>query len=196
MESVFVHLGPALAPAVVDIQWDEDGHAVLCRVQYPPNPTPEPSYPLQETLDHQFGIGKPSYGVTLDREYLTLDAERRLVAFDAFSYAEHWRIQALPAISAQLGVPTIDATFDENGRAGENLAPEAFYDPASATLCLWWGEAQQWGRVADNLLLGMADDGRLMQIRVYGLYVPEAGRSAQPQQAGWWGRVKQKLGLA
>jgi hypothetical protein len=194
MQTVFVCPTPAAILATAKSNWDEDGCTVSCRISYPLAQLPAVGTPLLDALDKQFDITPSSYVITANALSLLLDAKRRLVAFDFFTNPRQWTECTLDAVTGTLVTPYFEATFDGLGHASETGEPELLYDPAAGVLCWLWGSAEAWCSIAPTLALGLAADGRLMQIRLDGLFVPATARGKQEHSVSWLTTARRLLG--
>lgn len=185
MDTVFIHSLSTDVLATVCASWDDEGTTVSCSIGYPHACRPESNALLREALDEQFHIASPSYVVTAGTLTLSLDAERRLVEFDLYTNATKWVACELESIEGTPSVPCFTAPFDALGRTSEDKEPSALYDATTGTLCLSWGSAEQWLLVALTLQLGLATDGRLMQTRMGGIFLPRKGLSEASKPLAW-----------
>lgn len=167
---------------------------MTCAVSYPRTLPQQPRAPLRDAIDDQFGLRPQSFLITAGTLSLSLDADNKLVAFDFYTNASDWRASALEPAEASKSVLRFSAPFDEFGRASEAREADVFYDARTGTICLSWGAADDWHLLAANLSIGLATDGRLMQIRVDGLSVPEQDRTRSPGAAGWLGAAQRLFG--
>ncbi|MGV2292961.1 hypothetical protein AAHK20_29930 [Trinickia sp. YCB016] len=194
METVFVRSTPADTLATACPNWDGEGFTMTCAVSYPRKLPQQPQAPLRDAIDDQFGLSPQSFLITAGTLSLSLDADNKLVAFDFYTNASDWRAAALEPVEASQSVLRFSAPFDEFGRVGEAREADVFYDARTGTICLSWGTVNDWHLLAANLSIGLATDGRLMQIRVDGLSVPEQDRTRSPGAAGWLGAARRLFG--
>jgi hypothetical protein len=185
METVFARSTPVDTLASACPNWDGEGFTVTCAVSYPRALPRQPQAPLRDEIDDQFGLRPQSFLITAGTLSLSLDADNRLAAFDFYTNASEWRASALEPVEASQSVLRFSAAFDELGRASEATEADVFYDAGTATICLSWGAVDDWHLLATNLSIGLATDGRLMQIRVDGLSVPGQDRTRSLGAAGW-----------
>ncbi|WP_206997474.1 hypothetical protein [Trinickia mobilis] len=194
MQTVFVRTRPAAKLATAISAWDGDGFTVSCELAYPPETSPEPPTPLRDAIEQQFAIRPQSYLLTAGTFALNLDAQQRPVTLGFYTNPKRWAIGKLAPLAGDAGIPYLDAPFDSNGHADEACEPEALYDPSSATLCLLWGPADTWCVVAPLFYLGLTVDGRLTQIRLNALSVPEKDwHEEKPADGSWLAKLRRRL---
>jgi len=171
MQHVFIRPVMVTALAIAVSDWDRECHTMSCRVTYPPAPAAAPV--LRDSIDSNFHIRASATGlITAGTFALALDRQCRVNDFDFYTNPGHWTIASLTPAEGASAVLFLEADFDENGRAKGEAEPAAIYDPEHARLCLSWGLANSWYRIAPTLALGLSADGRLMQIRLDDFLVP------------------------
>lgn len=192
MDAVFVRPVPVDILAVAVPSWDAESSTVSCSVCYSPMQLSESPTPLRDSLDQRFGLAPKAWLIIAGELTLSLDSERKLVALDFYTNAGKWIVDSLEPVKGVSSAAYLTATFDELGRASGFAEPVAIYDPTRGTLCLSWGSVDLWWTIAPTLSIGQARDGRLMQIRIGGLFVPEEDRR-EPDPSGGWRAVARRL---
>jgi hypothetical protein len=191
MSQVYVHVAEYVNPTA-NVCWDEDGHSVICKIDYAVRSLHEKSNPdLSQIIDEQFNIRSQEYVINAGTLSMLFDSEKRVKAFDFYTNPKQWVVCSIPFVEAVPRTMRIDALFDKNGQ-GESMAePAALYEPRRGTLYLSWGEASIWYALAPSLAFGVTNDNQLAQIRLDGLYIQQDQAKQNP--VGLWARLRQRF---